>query len=108
MIDIELINSFMAFITFLLALFIIIFIISKNDIFKARLFLNEEKLVKLFVIFVISMGIFSIRELYDIYYGHSFIAELLESLFMLLMLIATILGYIIILPKQKILKKRSK
>jgi len=106
MIDIELINSFMAFLTLILALFIIIFIISKNDIFKARLFLSEEKLAKLFVLFMISMGIFSIRELYNIYYGHSFKGELLESLFILLILIATILGFTIILPKQKNLKKK--
>jgi hypothetical protein len=108
MIDIELINSFMAFLTLILVVFIIIFILSKKDIFKARLFLSEDKLVKLFVLFVISMGIFSLRELYDIYYGHSFKSELLESLFILLILIATILGYTIILPKQNILKKKSK
>jgi hypothetical protein len=108
MIDIELINSFMAFLTFILVVFIIIFILSKKDIFRARLFLSEEKLVKLFVLFVISMGIFSLRELYDIYYGHNFNAELLESLFILLMLIAAILGCTIILPKQNILKKKSK
>jgi hypothetical protein len=108
MIDIELINSFMAFLTFILVLFIIIFILSKKDIFKARLFLSEDKLVKLFVLFVIGIGIFSLRELYDIYYGHSFKSELLESLFILLMLIATILGCTIILPKQNILKKKSK
>jgi hypothetical protein len=108
MIDIELINSFMAFLTLILVVFIIIFILSKKDIFKARLFLSEDKLVKLFVLFVISMGIFSLRELYDIFYGHNFKAELLESLFILLMLIAAILGCTIILPKQNILKKKSK
>jgi hypothetical protein len=107
MINIELINSFMSFLTFVLGLFIIIFMALKKDIIKARLFLSEEKIVKLFFLFVLSIEVFTLRELYDFFYSHTFTAELLETLSVLLVLIATILLYFVIFPKQKALRKKS-
>jgi hypothetical protein len=102
-VEIELINSFMAFLAFIVAFFIIISMALKKDIFRARFFLSGEKIVKLFLLFVISIEVFSIRELYNFLYGYSFIAELLDTLFILLLLTAMVLGYFVILPKQKII-----
>lgn len=100
---IEFINSFMAFLTFIVAFYIIISMALKTDVFRARFFLSGEKIVKLFFLFVISIEVFSIREIYNFLYGYNFTAELLDTLFILLLLTVMVLGYFVILPKQKVI-----